>query len=224
MPAAPSLPSTSSPAPPPGVAVVEIAGLTVALAALDAMEKAAAVRLLQAELNDLGGVVIKVRGDSARLRAAVAAAAEIAERMHAPIQTTLLDTPDTRGWSVIESPPEHQPLLNQDAVFIPTNALSGRKATTMTAPNGYAIGLIETQGFAAVIEAIDTACKAADVHVIGKEKLGGGYVTVVIRGDVAAVTAAVEAGRQRVEGLGRLIAAHVIARPSESVLSLFTRA
>ena len=75
----------------------------------------------------------------------------------------------------------------------------------------FALGFIETQGFTAVFEAIDTACKAANVEVIGKEKLGGGYVTVVIKGDLSAVTAAIAAGQVKVEGLGKLIAAHVIA-------------
>jgi carbon dioxide concentrating mechanism protein CcmO len=86
-----------------------------------------------------------------------------------------------------------------------------------------ALGFIETQGFTAVFEAIDTACKAANVEVVGKEKLGGGYVAIVVKGDLAAVTAAIEAGRPRVEGLGKLIAAHVLARPSASVLSLLPK-
>jgi microcompartment protein CcmL/EutN len=83
--------------------------------------------------------------------------------------------------------------------------------------------MIETQGFTAVIEAIDTACKAANVEVLGKEKLGGGYVTILLKGDVAAVKAAVDAGRAKVDGLGKLIAAHVIARPSTAVLSLLPK-
>jgi len=90
----------------------------------------------------------------------------------------------------------------------------------MSPETPFAIGLIETQGFTAVIEAIDTACKAANVEVIGKEKLGGGYITVLIKGDVAAVEAAVEAGKARVDGLGKLISAHVIARPSKGILKL----
>jgi microcompartment protein CcmL/EutN len=110
-------------------------------------------------------------------------------------------------------------------VFIPNDEASAatRKdegSTTMAETTPFAIGLIETQGFTAVIEAIDTACKAADVEVIGKEKLGGGYVTILIKGDVAAVKVAVEAGRRRVGDLGKLIAAHVIPRPSPAVLSL----
>ena len=86
-----------------------------------------------------------------------------------------------------------------------------------------ALGLIETQGFTAVFEAIDTACKAANVTVAGKEKLGGGFITVIVKGDLAAVTAAVEAGKEKVEGLGKLIAAHVVARPTDAVLSLLPK-
>ena len=87
----------------------------------------------------------------------------------------------------------------------------------------FALGLIETQGFTAVYEAIDRACKAANVEIVGKEKLGGGYITIVIKGDVAAVRAAVEAGKAHVEGLGKLIAAHVIPRPSDAVLALLPK-
>ena len=73
--------------------------------------------------------------------------------------------------------------------------------------------------------AIDTACKAGNVEILGREKLGGGYITVLIKGDVAAVKAAIEAGREKVEssGLGKLIAAHVIPRPSTQVLSLLPK-
>jgi microcompartment protein CcmL/EutN len=85
---------------------------------------------------------------------------------------------------------------------------------------GFAVGLIETQGFTAVFEAIDTAVKTAAVEVLAREKLGGGYITVVIKGDVAAVRAAVDAGSAKVAGLGRLVAAHVIPSPSQAVLSL----
>lgn len=88
---------------------------------------------------------------------------------------------------------------------------------------GFAVGLIETQGFTAIFEAIDTACKAADVEVLAREKLGGGYITVVIKGDVAAVNAAIDAGKAKVEGLGKLIAAHVIPNPTKAVLSLLPK-
>lgn len=93
----------------------------------------------------------------------------------------------------------------------------------MNSQNPMALGFLETQGFTAVFEAIDTACKAADVEVVGKEKLGGGYVTIVIQGELSAVSAAIAAGKEKVDGLGKLIAAHVLARPSPAVLKLMPR-
>lgn len=93
----------------------------------------------------------------------------------------------------------------------------------MSEQAGFAVGLIETQGFTAIFEAIDTACKAANVEVLAREKLGGGYITVVIKGDVAAVNAAIDAGKAKVDGLGKLIAAHVIPSPTKAVLSLLPK-
>ena len=95
--------------------------------------------------------------------------------------------------------------------------------TIMNEQTPMALGFIETQGFTAVFEAIDTACKAASVEVVGKEKLGGGYVTVVIQGQLSAVTSAIDTAKEKVNGLGKLIAAHVIARPSDSVLKLLPK-
>jgi microcompartment protein CcmL/EutN len=212
-----------------GLAVVEVTGLCPSLVVLDAMEKASGVRLLQAELNDFYGVCMKVRGDAAQLRAAVAAGQEAATRMGARCVATVIDAPDRWAWKAIESPPEFSPLIQAEVVFIPAARgaagpanVSEKESAVSESP--YAIGMIETQGFTAVIEAIDTACKAANVEVIGKEKLGGGYVTVLIRGDVAAVKAAVQAGEAKVNGLGKLIAAHVIPRPSQAILGLLPKA
>jgi microcompartment protein CcmL/EutN len=86
-----------------------------------------------------------------------------------------------------------------------------------------ALGIIETQGLTAILEATDTMLKAANVTLVGKEKIGAAYVTVIVRGDVAAVKAAVEAGAKAVQGLGQLIAAHVIARPHSDLLSLLPK-
>ncbi len=83
-----------------------------------------------------------------------------------------------------------------------------------------AIGIFETQGLTAVLQATDAMLKAANVELVGKEKIGAAYVTVVIQGDVAAVNAALEAGREAVGGLGTLIAAHVIARPHDDLKKL----
>ncbi|MEM9291377.1 MAG: BMC domain-containing protein [Acidobacteriota bacterium] len=80
-----------------------------------------------------------------------------------------------------------------------------------------ALGMIETRGFAAVVEAADAMVKAAKVDLVGYEKIGGGYVTAVVRGDVAAVKAAVEAGVRGAEKVGEVVATHVIARPHANV-------
>lgn len=76
-----------------------------------------------------------------------------------------------------------------------------------------ALGLLETKGFAAMVEAADAMVKAAKVELIGFEKTGGGYVTAIVRGDVAAVKAATEAGARSAEKIGELVAVHVIPRP-----------
>ena len=129
-------------------------------------------------------------------------------------------------WIIGERATQNNPLIQQDVVHFP-NTPNTTEFDQQEEPNvaseSYALGFIETQGFTAVFEAIDTACKAANVEVIGKEKLGGGYVTVVIKGDVAAVNAAIDAGRPKVEALGTLIAAHVIPRPTSSVLGLLPK-
>jgi len=201
--------------------LLEIHGLTPAMVALDRLDKAARVRLVQMELNDFYGVFLKISGDSASLRTAVAEARATIEQMQGKITATILDAPAGEARKAIHSRPEVSPLLEAPVVFDPQT--SSEKIGTKPMNEHFAIGLIETQGFTAVMEAIDTACKAANVEVIGKEKLGGGYITVIIKGDVAAVKAAIEAGQEKVGALGKLIAAHVIARPSAAVLSLLPK-
>lgn len=80
-----------------------------------------------------------------------------------------------------------------------------------------ALGMIEARGFAAMVEAADAMVKAAKVELVGYEKTGGGYVTAIVRGDVAAVKAAVEAGARASERIGEIVATHVIARPHANV-------
>ncbi len=80
-----------------------------------------------------------------------------------------------------------------------------------------ALGMIETRGLTAAIEAADSMVKAAEVVLIGTEKIGSGLVSVMVRGDVGAVKAAVEAGATTASSLGELVATHVIPRPHEDV-------
>ncbi len=80
-----------------------------------------------------------------------------------------------------------------------------------------ALGMIETRGLTAAIEAADAMVKAAEVTLIGTEKIGSGLVSVMVRGDVGAVKAAVEAGAVTATRLGEVIATHVIPRPHNDV-------
>ena len=80
-----------------------------------------------------------------------------------------------------------------------------------------ALGMIETRSFPAVVEAADAMVKAAKVELVSYEKTGGGYVTAIIRGDVAAVKAACDAGRAGATRVGEIVAVHIIARPHQNV-------
>jgi microcompartment protein CcmL/EutN len=80
-----------------------------------------------------------------------------------------------------------------------------------------ALGMIETKGFVGMVEAADAAVKAAKVELVGYEKIGGGYVTMIVRGDVAAVKAAIEAGARGAERVGELVSTHVIPRPHTNI-------
>ena len=80
-----------------------------------------------------------------------------------------------------------------------------------------ALGMVETRGLVAAIEAADAMCKAANVTLVGTEKIGSGLVTVMVRGDVGAVKSAVESGASSASRLGELVATHVIPRPHTDV-------
>ena len=83
-----------------------------------------------------------------------------------------------------------------------------------------ALGMVETRGLVAAIEAADAIVKAANVQLIGSEKIGSGLVSVMVRGDVGAVKAAVEAGGAAAANLGEVVATHVIPRPHTDVNKL----
>jgi len=101
--------------------------------------------------------------------------------------------------------------------------LNIRKATkekeklTMVDIQMIALGMVETKGLVGAIEAADAMVKAANVHLIGSEYIGGGYVTVMVRGDVGAVKAATDAGAAAAKRVGELVSVHVIPRPHGDV-------
>ena len=80
-----------------------------------------------------------------------------------------------------------------------------------------AIGMVETRGLTASIEAADAMLKAADVELVGTEKIGSGLVTVIVKGEVGAVKAATESGQEAASRIGELVAVHVIPRPHQDV-------
>ena len=83
------------------------------------------------------------------------------------------------------------------------------------------IGLVETKGITGSIEASDAMAKAASVSLVKQVQIGGGFLTVVVKGDVGSVKAAVDAGAQAASSVGELVASHVIARPHEDLLEQF---
>ncbi len=83
-----------------------------------------------------------------------------------------------------------------------------------------ALGMVETRGLIGAIEAADAMVKAANVRLLGKEKIGGGFVTIMVRGDVGAVKAATDAGAAAADKVGELVSVHVIPRPHSDVESI----
>ncbi len=219
------------------IGILETLGWAAAIVALDQMAKSGQIVVLQAEWNDMLGSVIKIAGSTSDVQASLEAGLRVAIEMHPTTDSAsvpksmvrIINRPDEQALRAILSPDEYNVLIEQSVVKRPrTNLHETTSADSLgenkpMANKSQALGFIETQGFTAVFEAIDTACKTASVEVVGKEKLGGGYVTVVIRGDVAAVNAAIEAAKPRIEGLGKLIACHVIARPSDAALALLPK-
>jgi len=84
-----------------------------------------------------------------------------------------------------------------------------------------AIGLLETKGLVALVEATDAMAKAANVEIVKRVAIGGGFVSTVVRGDVGSVRAAVEAGATAATQVGELVSSHVIPRPAEGIIEAF---
>ena len=85
----------------------------------------------------------------------------------------------------------------------------------------HAIGMIETRGLVPLVEASDAMAKAANVEILKRVQIGGAYMTTVVKGDVASVRAAVEAGASAASQMGELVSTHVIPRPAEGLLDAY---
>ena len=123
----------------------------------------------------------------------------------------------TMGRADVEKTPERQimPQGGNHTERPDSGAHNGKGDRKMANTN--ALGMVETRGLVAAIEAADAMVKAANVQLVGKEQVGGGLVTVMVRGDVGAVKAATDAGAAAAEKVGELISVHVIPRPHAEV-------
>ncbi len=121
---------------------------------------------------------------------------------------------NTTKKTVIGNPEE---LKKNDATVKETKAVEKKVIKEEKRMAQEALGMVETRGLVAAIEAADAMLKAANVTLVGTEKIGSGLVSVMVRGDVGAVKAAVEAGGQCAQKLGEIIATHVIPRPHNDV-------
>ena len=205
-------PSTLNPHAMPSLALLEIANLSPALVVADRSAKAAGVVLLGVESTFGAEQCIKLAGSADDVRLAGEAGVELAQRMGSRATLTVLPGPTK----------ETNALAHEQPVFVPLLAIYDartKREDAMTSSD--AIGLIETQGLVAALHATDDMLKTSAVELVGKEKIGAAYVTIMVRGDVAAVQAAIDAGQQAVERLGgKLIMADVITRPHPELAAL----
>jgi microcompartment protein CcmL/EutN len=198
--------------PPRSLALLEVANLSPALLVADRMAKMADVEILGIENTDAAAQCIKLAGSASAVREAAEYGAALARQMGAASSFTVLAGPLSETIRLATQPPTFSPLLGVYDARVPRE----KKMTPSDA-----IGLLETQGLVAALHATDEMLKSASVALVGKEKIGSAYVTIIVRGDVAAVQAAIAAGKQAVEKLGgKLIMADVIARPHPDLAAL----
>jgi carbon dioxide concentrating mechanism protein CcmO len=205
----------------PALGLAEVAFLSMTALVADEMVKSAEVHLLGIETTGNEFLQIRVQGSVAAVQSALDAGEKRGEVLGSRIVTRCLPHPDPALQTVLHFPNVLNPLYGGRDQFLPTD-FPEPKDSPMNG-NEQALGILETQGLTAILEATDAMLKAANVTLVGKEKIGAAYVTVMIRGDVAAVQAAIAAGAAAVDGLGKLVAAHVIARPHQDLTALLPK-
>jgi microcompartment protein CcmL/EutN len=198
--------------------LIEVPFFSVAAVVADAAAKAACVRILGFEATGNENILIRLGGGIADVEAALATADDFATRLGSSAVVQAIARPAEAMAAMIHFPNAQNPLYGGRDQFLPTDFPLTENKTMSNKKE--ALGILETQGLTAILEATDAMLKAANVTLVGKEKIGAAYVTVIVRGDVAAVTAAVDAGSKAVGALGKLIAAHVIARPHDDLIAL----
>ena len=202
------------------LAFIEVPFFSIAAVVADAVAKASGVRILGFDTSGNEEIVIRAAGGVADLSAAMDAAADCATKLGVKCLSTRLARPDPAFGDLYSAPNAINPLYGGRDQFLPTDFPHPDNAMKT---ESQALGILETQGLTAILEATDAMLKAADVKLVGKEKIGAAYVTIVVRGDVAAVTAAVAAGAAAAAPLGKVIASHVIARPHDELLAILPK-
>ncbi len=183
--------------------MIETKGLVALIEGSDAMLKSARVSFAGWVTVGSGLVTAFVEGDVGAVKAATDAGAASARRVG-----------EVTSVLVIPSPHEELPNFSQ---FLP------KESNGKDPGRSLAIGMVETRGLVGVIESSDAMVKAANVELLRTVEIGGGFVTTIVRGDVGAVRAAVDAGAAACRRVGELIATHVIPRPHEGVVDGIVR-
>ena len=202
------------------LAFIEVPFFSIAAVVADAVAKASGVRILGFDTSGNEEIVIRAAGGVSDLSAAMEAAADLAAKLGVKCLSTCLARPDPGFEALYSAPNAINALYGGRDQFLPTDFPHPDNAMKT---ESHALGILETQGLTAILEATDAMLKAADVQLVGKEKIGAAYVTIVVRGDVAAVTAAVAAGAAAAAPLGKVIASHVIARPHGELLAILPK-
>ncbi len=196
--------------------LLEVGNLAPALLVADRVAKVAGVSILGIESADSAAQCIKLAGATGDVHEAGQVGLRLARQMGTTAELVVMPAPLEATRRLATQPPAFNPLLEIYDSRVP------REETMNNVSD--AIGLLETQGLVAALHATDEMLKGAAVSLVGKEKIGAAYVTIMIRGDVAAVQSAIDNGRQTVERLGgKLIMADVIARPHPELAALLPK-
>lgn len=182
---------------------IETKGLVGNIEATDAMLKAADVEFIGSDTIGAGLTTVIVTGEVGAVQAATDAGQEAASRVGELFCVNVIARPHTDLARIM---PPKGPAVGKSA-----------KDAGEQVPVNSALGMIETNGLTAAIQAADAMLKSADVSLVGQDKIGAGLVTVFVQGDVGAVKAAVEAGQTAAMRIGEVVSAHVIPRPHTSV-------
>jgi ethanolamine utilization protein EutM len=200
---------------PYSLVLLEVRNLSPALMVADACAKSAGVHLMGIESTDGPEQCIKLVGPTGDVIHAAEAGLALARKMGSDGLLSVLPAPLEATRLLADAPPVYSPLLG---------LYDYRRPREDAMNNTDALGLLETQGLVAALHATDDMLKASNVTLVGKEKIGAAYVTIVVRGDVAAVQTAIATGRATVERLGgKLILADVIPRPHAELAALLPK-